>query len=142
MRADVGQLATDVDQGLHTERQGGPGDHAGDSPVVLPRHAGEVLGVVRRNSRDRQRPATALAWIGEGLDQRVRHAGAEPTALAEVKARVRFQVHGRGESMTDADPDHPLRGPVGELVGELDALTGDRKSTRLNSSHPLISYAV
>src|SRR5699024_11722389 len=38
--------------------------------------------------------------------------------------------------------DHPAAAPVGVVVGLLLAVEGDRKSTRLNSSHVSISYAV
>src|SRR2546430_11327334 len=39
-------------------------------------------------------------------------------------------------------PDHPGHGRVRAVDGHHDAGVGDRKSTRLNSSHSQISYAV
>src|SRR5258707_12014429 len=52
-----------------------------------------------------------------------------------------FRSHGGAEQRRggDARPSRPLVVSV-ELVGHVE--TGDRKSTRLNSSHANISYAV
>src|SRR5256885_2711130 len=38
--------------------------------------------------------------------------------------------------------ESPARGDLGERFAQTAHLTGDRKSTRLNSSHLVISYAV
>src|SRR5258708_30715470 len=50
---------------------------------------------------------------------------------------------GRGLSVL-ADPGRPVRGArgVGDRVAGAAPAGGDRKSTRLNSSHQIISYAV
>ena len=119
MRPDAGELAADVEERLDPKRQGRAGDHAGDPAIVLPRHAGEVLGVVRREPGDRQRPTATVARVGEGLDQCVAEARGEPAALTPVVARIRAEVHGRGQAVADAEADHALGGPVGQLVAEV-----------------------
>src|SRR2546422_11283199 len=57
----------------------------------------------------------------------------------EINKLAREEQYRRGTYEIDLMPDsgsHPVR------KGELIAYTGDRKSTRLNSSHGYISYAV
>src|SRR5207249_11837193 len=69
-------------------------------------------------------------------DAYLAHA-AEPWRLPDPSALPRFPVHFR----TDAAGFHPfLRDPV--TLARAWAVPGDRKSTRLNSSHVSISYAV
>src|SRR2546422_6975611 len=48
------------------------------------------------------------------------------------------RVRGRNRKI----PNHPRRGPLGELKSSCQSSVLDRKSTRLNSSHGYISYAV
>src|SRR5690242_21608280 len=66
-------------------------------------------------------------------------------ALAADRTVVRYDLRGFGQS---PPPDGPFE-EVADLTALLDhlglarvALAGDRKSTRLNSSHMSISYAV
>ena len=86
---DARELAADVEQRLHAQRERRPGEDAPHAAIVLPGEPGEVLGVVRRETRDCKRPATTVAWVGEGFDQRVRDARAEPAALAQSVSCIR-----------------------------------------------------
>src|SRR3712207_8519934 len=57
--------------------------------------------------------------------------------LAQERMLVRYDVRGTGYSERDVS-DHSLDA----LVADVEAVVEDRKSTRLNSSHANISYAV
>src|SRR2546426_6032526 len=57
----------------------------------------------------------------------------------------RSGLHDDGGDLRPAPPEHVLHGRrvvEGDGHGELGQRPGDRKSTRLNSSHLVISYAV
>src|SRR5437763_7106769 len=56
--------------------------------------------------------------------------------------RLTSLVKSRKVAALDPLPDDQLPGEVQPLVAALNELLGDRKSTRLNSSHRCISYAV
>src|SRR5258708_21494397 len=68
-------------------------------------------------------------FIGILIEQ---HAGAMPTWLAPVQAAVL--------NITDAQADYVRE--VAQKLQKAFPNQGDRKSTRLNSSHQIISYAV
>src|SRR2546428_4724791 len=68
----------------------------------------------------------------------------DETGLVAVQAHLPGEVVGvNGDAMT-ADPRTGIEGEEAERLGGggVDHLAGDRKSTRLNSSHDQISYAV
>src|SRR5690348_17711443 len=52
------------------------------------------------------------------------------------------RVHGAGVAESRREHDRALRAAAVSREAQLNAVRGDRKSTRLNSSHPSISYAV
>src|SRR4051794_41631286 len=87
-------------------------------------------GASRRATRDAQPPARALARLGGGQDARRpdRRLRGE-----ELRASVRAPARGLGA----AGGQRQRRDPEQEHEQKR-----DRKSTRLNSSHPSISYAV
>src|SRR3712207_8107057 len=67
-------------------------------------------------------------------------------AAAQARLRVRGLLERRvghqGARRRQSDPARDLRAPGQDLVGPLGRGGRDRKSTRLNSSHANISYAV
>src|SRR5690625_5705471 len=73
--------------------------------------------------------------------------GTSEQGLGDSEARARLQEHGPN----DVEQDHPpawwhhlwvsYRNPFNLLLTVLAAMSLDRKSTRLNSSHVAISYA-
>src|SRR5256885_13307142 len=73
-----------------------------------------------------------------------RAARLERALRERVRGEVRFDAHSRLLYSTDASLYQFL--PVGVVVprdaDDVVAAVGDRKSTRLNSSHLVISYAV
>src|SRR5690348_18096173 len=90
---------------------------------------GRVTGVQTCASSDLTR--RTLLQFGQHL------ACAVPQLLDATEARVLHDI--RERLLHDA---HPERLAVGRGVYSLKHLRRDRKSTRLNSSHPSISYAV
>src|SRR5207249_5726155 len=94
---------------------------------------GRVYLLVARAGDVRRRAPGRLRGPDEGLRR-----GAEGRRGA---VGVREEAAGRGDRRADADRarEHRLRRGVSGRVG---ADPGDRKSTRLNSSHVSISYAV
>src|SRR3712207_8741766 len=85
--------------------------------------------MIRRPPRSTLFPYTTLF--------RSRRGEQLPVAEQVTEARVGHVVRGEREPL-----DHQLSGALGKLrVGRL-AVGQDRKSTRLNSSHANISYAV
>src|SRR5207244_11560835 len=68
------------------------------------------------------------------------HQPAPEIFLSWVAARTR-RIH-VGYAIVNITPpvNHPAR--VAERIATMDHLSEDRKSTRLNSSHQIISYAV
>src|SRR5690606_18686752 len=96
---------------------------------------------LRVSSRDGAAPQTRVAAV-EGLDHLL-HAG-EPAirALGEAARHDRVEA---AELLPWQEPLHGARGLVQVQLqdpGEGGRVEGDRKSTRLNSSHVKISYAV
>src|SRR5690348_18213179 len=94
-----------------------------------------LILTLRRPPRSTLFPYTTLFRSGH----RHRELGGEPDVPRDLVVRdlagaVRADVLG-GELGAAADPD-----PGAQLLAVL--LVRDRKSTRLNSSHPSISYAV
>src|SRR2546427_6136804 len=79
--------------------------------------------MIRRPPRSTLFPYTTL-FRSRGQDETAR----ERRQLGEYRARV----------LVTEDPHHERDGGVAEKVAQ----GGDRKSTRLNSSHSQISYAV
>src|SRR2546430_13536266 len=61
------------------------------------------------------------------------------TLFRSAEHRGALPGGGRGFLRRDADEPHPVTGPQ---LGERVEVGADRKSTRLNSSHSQISYAV
>src|SRR5690348_17538432 len=53
-----------------------------------------------------------------------------------------FVLHGRRHAEVRAEPKIAADAAIGQRSAERNKLLADRKSTRLNSSHPSISYAV
>src|SRR2546422_8278852 len=76
------------------------------------------------------------------VEPAVRRDG-DPLALAhEHRGRRRLEDRRALELLPDGERVHPVNGHL-DPVAEPDATaSGDRKSTRLNSSHGYISYAV
>src|SRR5438552_18923149 len=115
--------------------------------ILLLRH--ELLVLRRQVARPQRRPAdrVVLAALGQALP-RVRSLIVEPATLlrwhrALVRRRWSFPAHPPGRP--------PMVSQARQLVFRLAAenaswgykrIHGDRKSTRLNSSHQIISYAV
>src|SRR2546430_6337617 len=93
--------------------------------------------MIRRPPRSTLFPYTPLSRSGDEVAAiagggAAVAAGAVAVAVAEEQVVSGVAVEGIGAAI------------AGELVvgGAADQLTGDRKSTRLNSSHSQISYAV
>src|SRR5690348_17357568 len=87
--------------------------------------------MLRRPPRSTLFPYTTLFRSTEGDAERAREARDRRLAqdVADDRHLQRHAVH-------------EVRHLLGTLVGHHDESDGDRKSTRLNSSHPSISYAV
>src|SRR3989454_8129650 len=74
--------------------------------------------------------------VGHWTDA-VRATGCTVVLAPEGGMRAACAVRGRATGTRELDALHPRH-----LVGHVDAILLDRKSTRLNSSHLVISYAV
>src|SRR2546430_7694852 len=82
-----------------------------------------------------------------GLDPRASHRANEAMRIGlgvvSGENEVTFVLRGPGVHLLDADTDELVDGDdIAKFRGNLKALGIDRKSTRLNSSHSQISYAV
>src|SRR5688572_31788126 len=133
------------------------------TPLELSR-APFAVGVTTRDQIQRGKPGLALdealaGIAGVQVDNRYNYALGERISIRGFGARAQFGVRGvrvllDGIPMTLADGQTSLnnvdvamlaraevvRGPASAVHGN--ASGGDRKSTRLNSSHSQISYAV
>src|SRR2546430_7647266 len=100
--------------------------------------------MIRRPPRSTLFPYTTLFRSQEGADLvMVKPAGPYLDVIRRVRDAVRvpvvaYQVSGEFSLIKAA----AARGWIDERAAVLETLTGDRKSTRLNSSHSQISYAV
>src|SRR5690625_5879015 len=71
--------------------------------------------------------------------------GEQPIEIVlALSGRIRHGYTGSGQSNRkgDGDGEHATRGGRHEIPNATQKAHGDRKSTRLNSSHVAISYAV
>src|SRR5207244_9225211 len=98
---------------------------------------------IRRPPRSPLFPYTTLfrSWLAQRLERRP-HLGGEQVWLfpgGEVAASVERVVV---DEVVGIRALGPAAGGLIELVGEDELYQADRKSTRLNSSHQIISYAV
>src|SRR3712207_8997076 len=98
--------------------------------------------MIRRPPRSTLFPYTTLfrSIAGPALrvTVRVENGTAEPVALGGVAVNLAY-----GPDRTPASPlDDSSRRPFATMVEPGQSAEGDRKSTRLNSSHANISYAV
>src|SRR5205807_8440182 len=82
-------------------------------------------------------PISEVAAV-ERDDELQRHPPAEPEAVLLLRLRLHARSHHGGEPRAEGEEE---RGDEKEERNELHE-GGDRKSTRLNSSHLVISYAV
>src|SRR5260221_3799804 len=89
--------------------------------------------MIRRPPRSTLFPSTTLfrsgCYVGQELTSRMKHRATSRKRILTVTADVAL----------------PVSGPVakgGAEIGELISTHGDRKSTRLNSSHTVMSYDV
>src|SRR3712207_8210441 len=94
--------------------------------------------MIRRPPRSTLFPYTTLFRSEAGLDGKVR-VRVRPEALGQGALREEQGGEGKEQPRTE-----PRRRPVEQrrVAGRADRHRGDRKSTRLNSSHANISYAV
>src|SRR3712207_8869914 len=95
--------------------------------------------MIRRPPRSTLFPYTTL-FRSEAQLRRLARTAARPgvVGVREVRQARRGLHQGRPAPAGGVGPAHRDTGEAGEGS----ALTGDRKSTRLNSSHANISYAV
>src|SRR5258708_31411960 len=81
-----------------------------------------------------QPPLMIERIINAGLERRTPRTMIDPAALTEELAKIRV----RGYAIDDEEYELGVRGIASPIRDD----SGDRKSTRLNSSHQIISYAV
>src|SRR3712207_7194637 len=98
--------------------------------------------MIRRPPRSTLFPYTTLFRSARGR----RHLDRQLTAVPTTDRRAAAPTTGRGTAYGAAAyllwGLFPLYWPLLEPAGALEILAQDRKSTRLNSSHANISYAV
>src|SRR5438067_5208962 len=91
--------------------------------------------MIRRPPRSTLFPYTTLFRSREGAE--VQHAAAQPAEIRQRPPRRR-----RLQVLQHVVTDHQVKGRRCAVGLDAPALPTDRKSTRLNSSHVSISYAV
>src|SRR5687768_17701145 len=89
--------------------------------------------MIRRPPRSTLFPYTTLFRSG---------AGRLSTRNSLVPGMGPERSHGKGPQCPHRGAGFCIRAPSAKCHGDGEALKGDRKSTRLNSSHGYISYAV
>src|SRR3712207_8689245 len=92
--------------------------------------------MIRRPPRSTLFPYTTLFRSGQGTWQMAEVVVRRPTEIAALRRGIEL-----GLTLVDTAEMYG-EGAAEELVGEAIAGQRDRKSTRLNSSHANISYAV
>src|SRR5256886_12353457 len=157
--AHVLAARTDATPEPETEREQQAGQHATVAPehdaAAVSRHANPCVGrrccrpfplhantgdeVVARRALLVERPVTAVAVVP---DRRRRDEGRRRARQARERAREEAgALRARLEDQALARVGPPSVADAGAGEGD-DAADADRKSTRLNSSHSQISYAV
>src|SRR5690625_3234712 len=119
MQSRAAQVLSEMDQ------------RAGEVEGRLPTARVQLDGLAARY------PQTALASISQNPDQARALLEAARAAIAE--GREQLEADDRAAAVAAA---YTAEDAIGQAASLLDAVDSDRKSTRLNSSHVAISYAV